>query len=231
MDTEAANDGPDDIAPASDQAGIRSINEQESPALHALPAKPVLEGPATYGSASQIQEPDIRKDKSQPDDLNGDRNQGLGVAILPPEILQHSFSFVDPVSLGRLLSVSRLFNSLLDSVKSLPSASSSNGALQLRPQNDIWATSRRRCFTGYPRPMEDMSELEMWRLIRGVKCQFCGKTSRDNIPLPATSPWNAGPGPEGVRPIWPFRCRSCGPCLEARIIKVSSTWKPPLALY
>ncbi|OAL33011.1 hypothetical protein AYO22_00096 [Fonsecaea multimorphosa] len=50
-----------------------------------------------------------------------------------------------------------------------------------------------------------MTELEMWRLIRGRTCQFCGKKTAHQQRLSVSEPWYAGPGLDGVRPIWPFR--------------------------
>jgi F-box domain len=190
---------------------------------HALPAKPTLK-PSTTTDES---EPDAKVSSAEREPRDHDTrdhasSQGLNATTLPPEILQHIFSFVEPTSIGRLLCVSRLFNTLLDPAKPLPAASPGVKTLVLQPQNDLWFHSKRQFppTSGLPRPMEDMSELETWRLIRGTACYFCGKKPKNRIPLLATSPWNAGPGPEGVRAIWPFKTRSCGPCLEARIVKV-----------
>ncbi len=141
--------------------------------------------------------------------------------VLPPEILQHIFSFVDPVSIARLLSVSRLTNALLDPRKPLP-VSVTGGRLRLRDQNDIWSISRRAFLSAFPRPMDNMTEQDMWRLIRGVSCHLCAKKPKGKALLLATSPWSSGPGPEGVRAIWSFRVRACGSCLESRLVKVGS---------
>ena len=139
--------------------------------------------------------------------------------ILPPEVLQHIFSYVDPVSLGRLLAVNRLFCALLYPGKSLP-ISDRDGSLRLLNQNLIWSNARRAFSTASPRPMVDMTELEMWKLIRGVACQRCGRKSKGKAPSIASSPWSSGPGPDGVRTIWPFRTRICGSCLESTLMKV-----------
>ena len=146
-------------------------------------------------------------------------NLASGETVLPPVVLQHAFSFLDPISISRLMSVSRLFNVLLDPRKPLP-VSSTTGRLRLRNQNDIWSISRRAFLSAFPRPMDDMTEPDMWKLIRGISCQFCGRKPKGKAPLLANSPWSSGPGPEGVRAIWPFRVRACGSCLESRLVKV-----------
>jgi hypothetical protein len=69
--------------------------------------------------------------------------------------------------------------------------------------------------------MDTMTELEMWKLIRGTSCQFCGKRATQKFSLPSSDPWNAGPGLDNIRSIWPFRIRCCGPCLLPKLVKVS----------
>jgi hypothetical protein len=143
------------------------------------------------------------------------------VTDLPPEILQQVFSFVHPIILGQLLSVCKLFNTLLNPVKPLPVPSPGMRCTKLRKQNEIWTRSRNIHLQGYPRPMENMTELEMWKLLRVRRCQFCDRKARRSPSFLNTTPWNGGPGPDDVRTIWPFRIRSCGPCLQPRLLMVS----------
>lgn len=143
------------------------------------------------------------------------------VTDLPPEILQQIFSFVHPITLGRLLPVCKLFNTLLNPVKALPAPSPGVKSVSLRKQNDIWTRSRNIHLQGYPRPMDNMTEIETWRLLRVRRCQFCHRKARRSPTFLNTTPWNGGPGPDDVRTIWPFRIRSCGTCLEPRLIMVS----------
>ena len=186
---------------------------------------------ASSGHASEIKRP--RLSDPIPDNRNSQSPKDaplphhLTLADLPPEILQHVFSFVDPISLGRLICVNRAFRALLDPSKSLPQPSGRVKQLTMRPQDLIWASSRKTFLRGFPKPMQDMTELDMWRLLRGRLCQFCWKKSKSGELLSTSSPWNAGPGQENVRSIWPFRIRSCGSCLESRIVKVSSFPIPP----
>ena len=152
----------------------------------------------------------------------------LSFADLPHEILQHIFTYVDPISLGGLICVGRLYHSLLDSACPLPQmpGSSRPRRLAVRSRDLIWAISRRTFLQGFPKPMDRMSELEMWRLIRGHSCQFCGRKATLREALSMSDPWNAGPGLDDARPIWPFRVRSCGRCLQPRLIKVSFSYGP-----
>lgn len=222
MDVVSAPHGAEEKA---DDHPIRSIhisNGQECHRHHGLPAKPVIDLATMSKAVPFTGAPLADQPTFQVHGPSPGKDLGSVVADLPPEILQHIFSYVDPISLGRLLSVNHLFNVLLDPTKPLPSSSTKSRILCLKPQNNIWISARTTHTSTCPRPMEDMPEIEMWRLIHGSRCQFCSKTPRNRIALlaMAASPWSSGPGPEGVRTIWPFRCRSCGPCLEARIVKV-----------
>jgi hypothetical protein len=147
-------------------------------------------------------------------------HQRTTLGDLPPEILQRIFTFLPPMSLGRLICVNRYFRSLVDPAIPLPPASGQVRYLNPRSQELVWATSRKRFLHGFPKPMLGMGELQMWRLVQGRSCQFCGRLSRTTQETASTSPWEAGPGPLNVRTIWPFRIRSCGRCLEDRIVKV-----------
>jgi hypothetical protein len=126
-----------------------------------------------------------------------------GKSKLPMEIWRHIFSFLSPISLANLLHVNKQFRSYLE--QSLGS---------------IWSTSRKTVFPGMPRPLEAMSELDMWKLVRSSSCQFCGRNS-----LVASSrhpsPWESGPGPDGIRTFWIFGIRSCANCLVSRAQKAS----------
>jgi len=161
--------------------------------------------------------PGVSRSPPLEDTLMHDR---LRLSDLPHEILQHIFSFVDPISLGRLMCVNRPFRILLDPAMPLPQPSGQVKGLSMRRQDLVWATSRKAFLPGFPKPMEEASELDMWKLIRGHTCQFCGKRPLHAPPALGSSPWNAGPASNSVRPIWPFRIRSCSSCLEPEIIKV-----------
>lgn len=144
---------------------------------------------------------------------------------LPPEIWHHVFRFVPPVFLGRLLRVNRAFHSYLTSSPSgskLAEGSPQRGIQPLDPET-IWAASRKRFAAGLPKPLRGLKELDMWRLLRGQACQLCGIKRELKATSGTNSPWEAGPGDQNVRVIWPFGVRSCGPCLEKSSEKVSVT--------
>ena len=160
------------------------------------------------------------KRSRQDEILPGSHDRGVCVSGLPLQIWQTIFCFVPPVFLGRLLRVNRAFNFLLT-----PSATRGSEAKlsyqftrDLSPPS-IWAASRKRFCPGLPRPLRGMEELEMWRLLRGSTCQLCGD-SKTLLTSNASKPWSSGPGDRGVRVIWPFGIRCCGPCLRVHCEKV-----------
>jgi len=140
----------------------------------------------------------------------------------PIEIWQHVFTFVPPVSLGRLLRVNHSFNACLtESPKAhLVTNSPRQGIVQIADANTIWSASRKLFCPGLPRPLRDLKELDMWRLIRGRDCQFCDKVDDSKARLDSVHPCEAGPGKDGVRVIWAFGVRCCGTCLQDKSEKV-----------
>ncbi|KAI9819518.1 MAG: hypothetical protein M1827_006966 [Pycnora praestabilis] len=148
---------------------------------------------------------------------------------LPPEIWQYIFTHVPPLSLGQLLQVNRAFGSYLRSDKKSGSilADRHDGVLKPVDAEIVWSTSRKTFFPGMPKPLLSLSELDMWKLVRGINCQFCGKIGKLSASKYVENSWQAGPGEDGVRIIWPFGIRSCGPCLQAKTEKeVSLLFSP-----
>ena len=140
---------------------------------------------------------------------------------LPGEMWQFVFTYLPPSSLGCLMSVNKVFHTLLAPKSVLPGPRlATNRPLGLTDQEHIWSLSRRAFFPGMPRPPSSRSEMETWKLIRAKSCEFCTKTNISTLPPVSTSPWAAGPGNEYVRVIWPFGVRSCGKCLRGRLRKV-----------
>ena len=145
-----------------------------------------------------------------------DGNSQAKPAGLPVEIWQYIFSFVPPVFLGRLLRVNRAFHVYLTSTtrSQARAESGSRHAIQPVSADDVWAASRKRFAPGLPKPTLGLSELERMRLLRGRQCQICGEVKAQNFATSSESPLESGPGDKGVRVIWPFGVRSCGPCLH-----------------
>ncbi|KAI9838695.1 MAG: hypothetical protein M1819_005009 [Sarea resinae] len=156
----------------------------------------------------------------------------FGRCNLLPEIWQHVFTFLSPRSLGRMLRVNRAFNAYLsESVRDGKDvASQPSGRLQQLETEVIWSASRKRFCPSMPRPLHDFSELAMWKLVLGNKCQFCERLEGPSSDGKQTTIWEAGPGETGVRIIWPFGIRSCGPCLRDNCEKVSAMALPSFVL-
>ncbi|KAF2187107.1 hypothetical protein K469DRAFT_570881 [Zopfia rhizophila CBS 207.26] len=132
---------------------------------------------------------------------------------LPPQVWQHIFLSCSLAELGRLLQVNRSFHSYLTDVRNVSNAKPAYGFLRLLKSESIWAAARNAHPTKPPKPLPGFSELRIWQLIWGKKCQFCGKQASSS---PGEKIWQKGPGPNGVRTIWPFGTRSCGTCLIER---------------
>ncbi|KAK2736826.1 hypothetical protein FQN55_001415 [Onygenales sp. PD_40] len=134
---------------------------------------------------------------------------------LPGEIWQHIFTFLPPTSLGRILCVNKVFNSLLaPNEAEFPDYPQTLGSLRYINPDSIWSASRKAYHPGMPRPISFLNELDMWKLVYGSACQFCAKYAP--VPPSDNSPWEAGPGLDGARIIWPFGVRSCGECIQAK---------------
>ncbi|KAI7366949.1 hypothetical protein KC354_g3786 [Hortaea werneckii] len=145
------------------------------------------------------------------------------VASLPPELWQYIFLRLSPAMLSRCLRVCRAFNTYLTKIKAQPTLSTAKkpkdpekDKVKTVDSDSIWAEARKLYFPNMPRPLMRCSELTMLQLIGGKTCQFCGKTP---APLPATGPFSAGPGPYGLRVVWPFGIRTCGQCFDQHTIK------------
>ncbi|KAL8766723.1 MAG: hypothetical protein Q9209_006592 [Squamulea sp. 1 TL-2023] len=98
-------------------------------------------------------------------------------ATLPAELWHHVFRFVPPVFLGRLLRVNKAFHSYLtpETTQSKQMEVSFHGCVRPLDAESIWAASRKRFAPGLPKPLRDLNELDMWRLLRGRACQLCGQ--------------------------------------------------------
>jgi hypothetical protein len=141
-------------------------------------------------------------------------------ARLPPSVWQHIFSFCSLADLGRLMQVNRPFRSYLTDVSNVSLSKPEHGCLPLLKSEALWASARNAHNSNTPKPLPGLTEQQMWQLVWSKRCQFCNKlstyTSGEKI-------WQQGPGDAGVRTIWPFAIRACGPCLMQRCQTVS--WK------
>jgi hypothetical protein len=145
-------------------------------------------------------------------------------AGLPPAVWQHIFLFCSLADLGRLMQVNRLFLSYLTDVHNVSVSKPDSVCLRLLKSESIWASARNALSPRPPKPLQGFTELQMWQLAWGRDCQFCSTSSSFT---PGEKIWQKGPGTTGVRTIWPFGIRACGPCLLQQCQTVS---RPCLAI-
>lgn len=141
-------------------------------------------------------------------------------ARLPPQVWQHVFSFCSLTDLGRLIQVNRAFLSYLTDVTNLSSHRVEAGRLRLLKSDSLWASARNALVTKPPKPLPGLTELRMWQLAWNKTCQFCSKRF-DSVSVSGEKFWEKGPGHAGLRVIWPFAIRACGPCLLQQCQTVS----------
>lgn len=175
------------------------------------------------------------KDPAQPDNVKRVRLQEDGpghsrelpssttdrAKQLPAGIWQHIFTLVSPKTLGRLLSVNKLFHTFLSPSSSTAPFAHRNdlpSALPHLKPEAIWQASRRLFCPRMPAPLKGKSELHMWRLICSTACQFCGSKG-DLQSFDIADEWHRGPGAKGVSPVFPFSVCTCGTCLVKRSTK------------
>ncbi|KAI0196240.1 hypothetical protein EV127DRAFT_331171, partial [Xylaria flabelliformis] len=153
---------------------------------------------------------------------------------LPAEVWQHTFTFLPPKMLGRLLSVNKHFNSLLNPLSSYScdaGLSLVTSSLSILRPEVIWQLSRRRFWPTMPTPLQGHTELQMWQLACQSGCQFRSTTNLSSV----NDPSNVECKHTSPRPIWSFSLRSCGPCLVDRTTKVwfflRLNWTAHLTVY
>ncbi|KAH0545037.1 hypothetical protein FGG08_000808 [Glutinoglossum americanum] len=156
---------------------------------------------------------------------------------MPSEVWHYVFTLVPPRDLASLMRVNHMFNEFLtpsmNDAKRLSTASSRNAILRVLDADFIWSASRKMFHPDLPRPPFGMSELDMWKLLYGRACQFCGKPGSSATGSTAENQFEPGPGESGVKIIWQFGVRSCGTCLQERSEKdvsvlMSSSFPSPL---
>jgi len=133
------------------------------------------------------------------------------------ELWQQVFLHLSPAMLCRCLRVSKRFNATLTNTKVQPTTKENKGKPRVMDSESLWIQARKNFMPNMPRPLAGFNEWQMLELLGGRICQFC---RRRPVPVPATTPFNAGPGPDGLRVIWPFGIRTCGQCFEHNTIKV-----------
>jgi hypothetical protein len=142
----------------------------------------------------------------------------LMTAGWPPELWQQVFTYLSPAMLSRCLRVCRSFKFCLTQLKATNVPRKRNAPIaRVLDSEALWTQSRKHTYSTMPRPLQGFSELEMLQLFGGASCQSCGKPHARS---PVTNVFNAGPGENGVRVIWPFRARLCGKCFTNQSLTV-----------
>ena len=151
--------------------------------------------------------------------------QAVTPRVLPSlseSLWQHVFGYVPPVFLGRLLRISRSFNAYLSTAKGSQMEPFSPSGQEAEPSaaEKVWIASRKRFCPGLPKPLHGLHELDMWRLLRGTRCQICDRYKRHVYTSDLDNSWEKGPECDGQRFVWPFGIRCCSPCLRKSCEKV-----------
>lgn len=135
-------------------------------------------------------------------------------------VWQRIFSYLPPPSLGRLMLVSKDLRSCLDGTIP-PNLGQDKEFLKTVDAETIWAQWRTSNAQNMPKPLQGLSERDMWKLIRGFRCEMCEKL--DEQPRQPTSPdlWHGGPQMSTTRAIWPFGARYCAECCFRSCERVS----------
>ncbi|KAH9878928.1 hypothetical protein J1614_002363 [Plenodomus biglobosus] len=167
---------------------------------------------STKRKADELSSSDEKKCRLDPA-LSDSSHNSRRFEKLPPELWQHVFSFCSLADLGRLIQVNRSFLYYLTDVREASTSKSDHGRLHLLKSESLWASARNALSTKPPKPLPGFTELQMCQLAWSKRCQFC---NRLNDFTPGERIWQKGPGETGVRTIWPFAIRSCGPCLLER---------------
>ncbi|EMC93455.1 hypothetical protein BAUCODRAFT_37134 [Baudoinia panamericana UAMH 10762] len=217
----------------ADMDGADSSSEMDVSAPSTAPSRaPSL--------SADVQEPSTNRTKRKLSAVGGDQNmpgagfetsakkvkvfESLDIPAVPspparrwpPEMWQQVFLRLSPAELGRCLRVSKEFNRILTQIKPQPAARKGMKKLLANDSETIWTEARKNAYPNMPRPLFGQPELWMFQLLGNRVCMFCRK---EPVPAPSSTPFNTGPGMDGVRIIWPFGIRTCGQCWELDTLK------------
>lgn len=146
---------------------------------------------------------------------------------LPANIWHEIFLACTPVSLARLTRVNKLFHKFLTEPTGNDTAAGpgppSDEPLEGVSPERIWAASRQLYFPDMPEPLEGFTEAEMWRLLAGRRCQFCGRYGDVTGDIYGQGLMGSKTGEDDLMVVWAFAARSCAPCLKENSEKVCLT--------
>ena len=229
----AEDDDPDDDDDSSSEMDTSGSSRSASPGLEPRPEssrEPPQDVALQTIPKRKLSDADDGTDQSSQAVQDSSKRRRLSTeASMPlaghPELWQRVFLFLPHAMLGRCLSVCRTFNDCLTNARAAPAVTKAQSRNQPIARaidcQSIWTSSRKAFLSSFPRPLArfdgPINELRMFQLISGKTCQFCNRLAESP---PATTPFNRGPGSDGVRVFWPFGVRACGSCIEKHTVKV-----------
>lgn len=140
---------------------------------------------------------------------------------LPKPIWKTVFAYLPPRSLGALLSVNSVFHGLLTGSPKPGIGPISREGIH-KDSERIWTLARQRHHSHFPRPLHGYRELDMWKLVGSVDCQFCARSLGSPVP---SSDYHIGNHMTFQKPprtdiYWPLAVRSCHKCLGKYFLTV-----------
>lgn len=135
-----------------------------------------------------------------------------GLGRLPLAVLLRITSYLDLVSLGRLMRVARTFQALLDPRIPWPYQADQDTPKLTLTRDRLWDKLRAYLFPDMPQSCPSLTAYESLCLVLGSSCQLCGRNSNsvDSVA-------------QCVQLVWPFRIRYCISCLASTILKVGES--------
>ncbi|KAI9657608.1 MAG: hypothetical protein M1821_002784 [Bathelium mastoideum] len=203
-------------SPASDDSSDIYASPSRNDFTHSLPLerRAMDLGPKRKLSMQSSQSPDKRR---KTEARHGDLFPELpAVAGLPAEIWQCIFRQVHPLMLYRLRRVSHAFRRYLSDSEAHRWLNPRKSRLQVLDAETVWSDSRKLYYPNMPRPLVDCSETDMWKLILGQNCMFCGRLPK--VQSHPEKPSENGPGSEGEATLLFSSSTSLLPALPFAII-------------
>lgn len=144
---------------------------------------------------------------------NSDAQKCGGLSI---SVWKSVFVYLPPRSLGTLLSVNSVFHRVLTGSSKPGVGHISRDGIH-KDSERIWTLARQRNHSHFPRPLHGYRELDMWKLVGSIECQFCARSL--GSPL-QSSEYNVGNRLTRTDIFWPLAVRSCHKCLGKHFLTV-----------
>lgn len=222
-------DDNDDASDAMSMSDASSSSESEEPSAqepsHAGAKRKLSDVEAEPQSVPVANGEVAKKRRITPPSLSA-VDGAPDVAGWPAELWQHAFNNLSPAMLCRCMRVCKAFRTYLTKA---PRAETKKTTKRPLDSESVWIQARKHTYPAMPKPLAGFTEIQMYQLMVGTTCETCKRNFPTRAVRP-TSVYDAGPGDNGVRVIWPFRLRLCGDCFVHHARKVSGSSLPPLML-